>query len=166
MLAMEMVARMKQRCCRGYLLSELLITIGILSLLSGWGYAKWSDLWEDYKLETAAQQVLGCIHEVQALARSNKGGSAPIVTLRIYTHPRNEYVTEYQMQRGDPRGRLPEGIRFASGQNMRLMFQQEGKIIAPLSQHERMDSAIVLINERGRQKRIVIAVQTGRVRIE
>lgn len=152
----------KSRNHEGYLLAELCIVILLLGLLGGWIFQSWSEHNEEKLLQLAVQEVVGAAHEAQELARANTGPNAPYAYL-ICLGQDNTFYVKYEGKVWHSPKKLPEGIIFSSKQRIVVTFMEDGR---PLNFGEYDYKEIVLQNNRGNMKRLIISVQTGRIRVE
>lgn len=116
---------------------------------------------EEQTLDMAAAEVKAAILAAQTAARSGKEGYGSFVSFYCNTSPagRVEYYCRRGIRRFPPKGKLPSGVSLSAPVSM--TFSKDG--LSGTSQN----TGLLLISRNRRYKRhIIVAVYTGRVRIE
>ncbi len=150
---------------KGTILLEFVIACALFLLMAGMAVPRWMDWQEERKLEAAAAEMSAIIRDVEMGVRNGDArfSTSTSENMRLTFVMRNGRVYYYAArgsQQVKPVGYLAEGVRL-EGTKAEFIFKKDG---VPAG---KTDYTVNLITTNRKHRRtLVVAVYTGRVRIE
>lgn len=150
---------------KGAVLLELVIAGMLILLMAGIAAPAWTGWQEERKLEAAAAEMSAIIRDVEMGVRNGDArfSTSTSEDMRLVFMMRNGRVYYYAArgsQQVKPVGYLAEGVRL-EGTKAEFIFKKDG------TPSGKMDYTVNLITTNRKYRRtLVVAVYTGRVRIE
>lgn len=156
------MARFSKR--KGMFLLEMVITGFLLALAAGITAPLMTEWQEERLLDVAAVEVSAIIRDAELYTRNGEEriSGAP-ERLKLYFTMEGERIRYYSVRgiyQTRPRGLLPDGVRLGS-QTVSLEFQKSG-----FSGQSDDLTFYLMTKDRKRARKLVVAMYTGRVRIE
>lgn len=148
---------------RGFLLLEALVVMVLFSLGAVCGMPLLWDWQEERKVDLAAETLASAIRQVEMMAKNDSDRLGPgLSAYYFYCIPDAEGRAVYYTRRGPrqvrPRGNLGDGVVLSG--NLALTFEKQG-----FAGQGKSYSVYLYTPDRKYQRRITVAMYTGRVRV-
>lgn len=140
----------------GFTLTEIIVALAIIAILTAIAIPNWSTLLPTYALNSAARQVQAELHRLKSRAVAENANFRLVFSGTTYTL--EKYSGGSYSATGNS-GTLPDGITLADASATTVGFTSRGMSI------DSSEQTITLCNVKNSGKNIVLS-DTGRIRID